>query len=59
VLTTSQWLGIAGLLSIGAVIAFAFRQGMKVKPEQGRGTQDWSNVAGGTDHGGSDSGHTG
>ena len=31
-MSLGQWIGLGGLAVIGAVIAFAFRQGFKVKP---------------------------
>ena len=32
-MTISQWVGAAGLIVIVAFVVFAFRQGLKVKPD--------------------------
>ena len=50
-MTMSQWLGIGGLVILGAVIAFAFRQGSKVKPDRNRRIEDHVASPSGGDHG--------
>ena len=43
-MSAMQWLGVGLFLLLGAGIAFAFRQGMKVKPDRHRKTEDWPNI---------------
>jgi cbb3-type cytochrome oxidase subunit 3 len=43
-MTVTQWLGVVLFLLFGAGIAFAFRQGMKVKPDKNRKTEDWPRI---------------
>lgn len=43
-----HWLiGLAILLVVGAFVAFAFRQGQKVKPDRNKDPDDWSRITGG------------
>jgi cbb3-type cytochrome oxidase subunit 3 len=43
-MTATQWLGVVLFLLFGVGIAFAFRQGMKVKPDKNRKTEDWPRI---------------
>jgi hypothetical protein len=48
-MTAAQWIGLAGGALVASVIAFAFRQGTKVKPDPNRKTEDWPRITqGGT-----------
>jgi cbb3-type cytochrome oxidase subunit 3 len=40
----TQWLGIALFLLFGVGIAFAFREGLKVKPDKDRKNEDWPRI---------------
>ncbi len=55
-MTSSQWIGVAAGILLIAFIAFAFRQGMKVKPD-GSGSGGTSVSDGGSDHGHGGAGH--
>ena len=38
------WMGLAALVLLVGFIAFCFRQGLRVKPDNNRRTDDWSNI---------------
>jgi hypothetical protein len=47
-----HWLISLGIFALlGAFIAFAFRQGLKVKPDRNKDPDDWSRITGGGDGG--------
>jgi hypothetical protein len=43
-MTAWQWLGVALAFAVAGVIGFAFRQGLKVKPDTDRKTEDWPRI---------------
>jgi cbb3-type cytochrome oxidase subunit 3 len=43
-MSATQWLGIGLFLLFAAGVAFAFRQGLKVKPDRDRKTEDWPRI---------------
>ena len=43
-MTVSPWFGIIGGLALVGFIAFAFRQGMRVRPDSSRKTEDWPRI---------------
>ena len=50
-MTMSQWLAIGGIIILACFIAFAFRQGSKVKPDRNRRTEEHAPSPSGGDHG--------
>jgi hypothetical protein len=44
-------IGLAIFLGLAAVIGYAFRQGMRVKPDRNKDHDDWSRTTGGGDGG--------
>ena len=43
-MSLQPWLGLAALVLLVAVIVFCFRQGLRVKPDKNRKTNDWPNI---------------
>jgi hypothetical protein len=43
-MTASIWLGIVSALALIGFIVFAFRQGLKAKPDKDRKTEDWPRI---------------
>jgi hypothetical protein len=54
-------IGLAIFGALGAFIGFAFRQGLKVKPDRNKDPDEWARYGAGTSDAGppSDSGHFG
>jgi hypothetical protein len=43
-MTISLWIGLGASLLLLGFVVFAFRQGMKVKPDKNRKTEDWFKI---------------
>jgi hypothetical protein len=43
-MTATQWIGIVGGFTLVGFIVFAFRQGIRVKPDPNRKTEDWPRI---------------